>query len=536
MGPPLLTCGEVSLTTHMKPSANMSCSPLDTSKFLVWAEKMGAGGDIDAKLNGSRPKIRLPQAERLLSEFASDLGETLKDYLVFNRSGIPVVLNLGRLQVLTPEALRTWAEQYVVCYTHKFSQSGVVELKQTMSTDHARGVLASVQFMEKLRPLRHVNPVRLPIMRPSGVIELLPEGYDEAAQTLTLPSSLEIESSMSIEEARLEIDDLLSEFCFARDDGRSKSVAISAMLTVFGRGLLPSQSLTPCFLYLANAEGAGKSLLASCAVFPVHGAPKIEAMPERNEELDKRLNANMVEATGYLLFDNVKGHLDFPALEAFTTSTIWKGRLLGHSREVSAEHSTTVLITGNRITISPDQRRRSLICELFMEEERPEERTFRRVLDMPALVGRREELLSALWVVVRHWDKSGRPPSTRTYSGFSRWAETIGGIIECAGWKSPLGSATPLSGGDVDTADIRELASAMKVGTPLKFCEIVDLCRSLGLFEQNLPPSGMLDQNQKSSLGKLLARYHGRLMPGPRRFVVEGKGHARRYVVRTNLE
>lgn len=496
---------------------------------------MAQVSSIDGLLNSSRPKIRLAQAERLLSDFASDLGHALKDHMVFNRGGIPVVLKLGRLQLLTPEALRTWAEQHVVCYTQKFSQAGVLELKQTMSTDHARGVLESVQFMKELRPLRHVNPVPLPIMRPSGSIELLPVGYDKVSETLTLPSELKTERSMTIDSARAVIDDLLAEFCFASDDGKSKSVAISAMLTVFGRGLLPSKSLAPCFLYLANAEGAGKTLLASCAVFPVHGAPKTEVMPERNEELDKRLTANVVEATGYLLFDNVKRHLDFPALEAFATSTIYKGRLLGHSREVFAEHSTTVLITGNGMTTSPDQRRRSLICELFMEQERPEERKFRRILDMPALVERRGELLSALWALVRYWDESGRPPSTGTYCGFERWAETIGGIIECAGWKSPLGFTTTVSGGDVDTADIRELSGAMTIGVPMKFGEVVGLCRTLGLFERTVPGDGMLDQNQKSTLGKLLAHYHGRLMPARRRFLMEGKGHARRYVVRDSL-
>jgi len=53
------------------------------------------------------------------------------------------------------------------------------------------------------------------------------------------------------------IDQLLCEFPFA-DAGRSKAVAVSAMVSLFAVSLLPKEALRPVFLYLANAEGAGK--------------------------------------------------------------------------------------------------------------------------------------------------------------------------------------------------------------------------------------------------------------------------------------
>jgi hypothetical protein len=52
---------------------------------------------------------------------------------------------------------------------------------------------------------------------------------------------------------------LLEEFVFANQ--RSKSVAVAAMVGVHALGVLPPKSIRPCFLYLANAEGAGKSVL-----------------------------------------------------------------------------------------------------------------------------------------------------------------------------------------------------------------------------------------------------------------------------------
>ena len=59
--------------------------------------------------------------------------------------------------------------------------------------------------------------------------------------------------------ARRRANYLLSEFPFA-DDGRSKAVAVSAIIGLFG-AQLRFRSQRPVFIYLGNAEGAGKTLL-----------------------------------------------------------------------------------------------------------------------------------------------------------------------------------------------------------------------------------------------------------------------------------
>ena len=204
---------------------------------------------------------------------------------------------------------------------------------------------------------------------------------------------------MPVDLARTILDELLAEFPFA-DEGRSKAVHLAAMLTVFGRGLLPPKSLCPCFFYLANAEGAGKTLLVKCAIVPVLGFCPAGSKAKDEDELRKTLLAAVMEARSVLFLDNMKGRLSSESLEGFLTSQNWSGRVLGGSTTFTGENNVTVFLTGNGCTVSPDMRRRSLFCELFIREERAEDRNFNQSLEVRQLIEQRGDILSALYALI----------------------------------------------------------------------------------------------------------------------------------------
>lgn len=66
----------------------------------------------------------------------------------------------------------------------------------------------------------------------------------------------------------------------------------------------------------------------------------------------------------------------------------------------------------------------------------------------------------------------------------------------------------------------------------LKFQEVVTLARTEGLFPTILTP-GSADTTaaEKTGFGRLLTAQDQRTFPGRLRFVIIGKGHARRYAV-----
>ena len=501
--------------------------------------------DAAAVLNDPRPKIRLPGDNRLLSDFATELGQLLAGANIFNRGGMVVRPDptMTKVEPMGPEELRTWVERHLVCF--KLKQAGaheVIQVRHTMTTSNAQGVLASPQFISQLPWLDRVNPVRMPAMI-DGRVELLPEGYDARARTFTASGAVPICEQMTLKDAQEIITNLLQEFPFA-DDGRSRAVTVAGMLSVFAGGLLPKGALRPCFIFLANAEGAGKSLLMKVCTVPTLGYAPTGSMPKDEDEMRKRIATTVMEARPVLTLDNVKGHLSSESLEGFLTSQTWTDRILGQSKSFSGDNLTSVFVTGNGCTVSPDLRRRSLFVELFSKELRPEDRQFGQVLEVPRLLEIRPEILSALWAFVREWDQAGRPRPRKINSSFPEWSAVIGGITQFANFGCPLDTPQIEGAADTNAEDMAKLVEALADGAvrrSLEFLSLVKVSQDLGLFDWCLPPDAVLEgepkemdkdaRKIKKTFSSLLKKYDRRII-GAYRFLVVGKGHQRLYEIK----
>jgi hypothetical protein len=488
--------------------------------------------EIDGK-----PALQLPGDGLLLGDFSAALGELLRGAGVYARQGCAFTLDHQgqKLEPVTPEWLRTWIEKHVVPYKVVASknQSGTFKAKKSISKDISNAVNVSPQFLAQLPKVERFNPCPMPTMRPSGTIELLPPGMDSQSATFTAEGGFAPEV-IPVAEAVDRLRDLLAEFALPADGGRSLAVHVAAMLTVFAGGILPRGTVCPVFIYLANSEGAGKTLLAQCAGIPYADLPPAEAAPTKEEEWQKKLLALVASGRRLVLLDNLKGHLDSAALEAYVTSQSFNGRILGVTKEFCGDAGATILITGNRLTISPDMRRRSLLVELFMPELRAEDRRFKRILDAEAIRVIRPGIVSALWSIVCAWDKAGRKPCSHGNSSFPRWAETIAGMVEFAGFGSPLAPAEIEGMGDTDAADFSALVGLMEAGERYTFEQVDTMADAAGLFERILSDrdkEGALSRGAKSRMAKLLCRYDRRQVAAGAVFAVEGKGHSRRYVL-----
>jgi hypothetical protein len=137
--------------------------------------------------------------------------------------------------------------------------------------------------------------------------------------------------------------------------------------------------------------------------------------------------------------------------------------------------------------------------------------------------------------MVRGWDAAGRPPASKINSSVPRWSETIAGIVEWAGFSCPSVPAELEDGGDTDTRDIAKLGEAMAPGEEMKFSTLTDLCAALGLFERftdDVADDGAAGLKARKGLSVALKTFSGRTVAPGRRFMSEGKGHQRRYVIR----
>jgi hypothetical protein len=514
--------------------------PLDEEEVLGIAEsvdKYPVPDSVAALLDVSRPKIMLAGDNRELATFATELGEVLADKPVFVRAREVVVLDSDdTLTAVSAQTLRTLVSKYLVCIKRKMNKENhaVYEVKTTMVVGDSLGVLASPQFKDQLRPLERIAFCRLPVMRADGHIEMLPEGYDAATQTMTL-SDVDCVDDMAFSEGLTVIEDLLSEFNFADKTGRSKAVAVAGLLGLYAAQIMPVGTKRPVFITTKNAEGAGGSLITAFMVVPVIGNFPATTMPAKEEEMGKTLLTYHLKASPVIVFDNVKDRIGGAFLEGFTDNVRWGLRVLGGNEDYEGPNNTVVFINANGATVTPDMRRRSLFIELHLKEERAEDHVYTHTLNIAALIPMRPKILAACWSLVRNWDAMDRPLPTRSHSQFPEWARIIGGMVEAAGFACPLDTSNISIVADEDGDAMRTLVKAWaaqaKQSKPHTFQEIIDLCRAEGIFTGLVGGSEFeMKTGQRSAMGYVLKRYDDRLI-GDHKFTITDSGHHRRYSI-----
>ena len=132
--------------------------------------------------HSSYPNVMLPGEYVPLSECASRIGKILVASKIFLHNGSVVTIDERQcaLTVMTPDLLRTWIEDHMICgRVWKDKKTGrTVGYPFTMTRSDATALLVAPQFTRQLRRIERFNPIRMPVMSTGGQIELLPEGYD----------------------------------------------------------------------------------------------------------------------------------------------------------------------------------------------------------------------------------------------------------------------------------------------------------------------------------------------------------------------
>src|SRR5438093_4455283 len=112
------------------------------------------------------------------------------------------------------------------------------------------------------------------------------------------------DDKLSLEDAVTYLRKLYDEFPFAdwREDSaalkqsRSQDVQIAAMFSQFGVGLIPKDAQRLGFIYNANSQRSGKTLLAKMAIVPTNGMMATQSWNPKEEELRKVLDAEVLRA------------------------------------------------------------------------------------------------------------------------------------------------------------------------------------------------------------------------------------------------
>jgi hypothetical protein len=305
--------------------------------------------------------------------------------------------------------------------------------------------------------------VEVPILRADGSVLETP-GYDESTGIYfykgggVFPPVPERPTREDAIAALARLLDVLADFPFVDESHRAAAVVV--ILTPFGR--FTFDGCVPFALYEANTPGAGKGLLSevSATIWSKTGIPRM-ALPTRDEEFQKQITSLLIAGDMLVNWDNIRGPLGGPALEAVLTSRVWKDRILGVSK-MTGNLSVNLIHTGtaNNAVLIGDMPRRVLGIRLEVEQENAEERSGWRHPELLAHVRQhRGELAVAAVTILRAYVCAGkRSQKLPPWGSFAEWSALIRSAVVWAGMEDPAKTRIELRDrADTEATTLRQL-------------------------------------------------------------------------------
>ena len=231
----------------------------------------------------------------------------------------------------------------------------------------------------------------MPLLDKSGKLKRIESGYDPDEYILVELSDAFEENKeclkvgeVTLEQARDALSRLLRLF---RDFplGQNVIIAVAALMTVI---LAPMMSCRPLLLICANMRGSGKTLIAQIIATISTGRLDCSLIPwvTKADEFDKLLQSKMMTSPSIVVIDNAVGSVGSSMLDSLITSgsSYAEFRPLGKSEVVKVQNRSTILITGNNLSLKGDGDRRALCVNMETELEKPEERDDFEIHDIRA--------------------------------------------------------------------------------------------------------------------------------------------------------
>jgi hypothetical protein len=303
--------------------------------------------------------------------------------------------------------------------------------------------------MRRFPPLLAITPN--PVIRANGTILSIP-GYDAESRLYYEPESglkvPEIPDNPTKEQLQAAIDLFKETICdFPYENDASHANALATLMCPVIRPMI--DGCVPLALFDKPQAGTGASLLAEAIALVATGTPAaMMAAPDDNDEWRKVITTTILNGDTIFIIDNIEGVLESAALSVLLTSRIWKGRILGLSKDILLPNMLTPIGTGNNIRLGGDLPRRCVWVRMDAGDARPWLRKV--VYKHPNLhewiMQSRGEILAAILTIVRAWILAGSPQKTDQdiLGGYESYSRILGGIFEYIGIKGFLTNLTAM--------------------------------------------------------------------------------------------
>ncbi len=280
------------------------------------------------------------------------------------------------------------------------------------------------------------------------------------------------------------INEIFSEVPFAEDVDRDNFLAF--LLTQLIHHKFPGN--VPLMLIAANQRGVGKTFLAQAAAIVKEGRTSLTlTMNPNDEEMEKRICANLISGSNFVLIDNAKiakqfSEISSSVLERSITDERVSFRKLGSNSTFTVPNYVQWALTTNDNRLSSDLVSRSVEVRLYCSGD-PRKRRFKHLDFYKKVTEDRFLIIAELLEMFEIWKKVGMPLAAVQHR-FGRWAQVVGGVLEANGHRRFLCSRDHfLRILDPDLADFRFLVETCLVNKFYSAKDLWEKAKSKGLFK-----------------------------------------------------
>jgi hypothetical protein len=388
------------------------------------------------------PALFLPSGKVSITECAERLfGIIAPREMLFQRHEKVmeiVLVDDGRwhLRPVTPQAFRSRMEQFAEFWVWRSGADGQPVAKPAVpSEDQAKALLESLA-VALLPRIRGVLNCPVILQGDTGQVRILTSGYDPQSGLLVAEGK-EI-PIVPLGDAVKKLKEIHQDFDFETPSDRSR--ALASMITPALRlgGHLPGY--IPADVAEANESQSGKTY-RSKLIAAVYNE-EVSLVTQKQGGVgsdDETFNEALVRGHPFILFDNRRGKLNSPHLEAFLTAKgMFPARIVRLGTFYVDPEVYFIFLSSNGVDTTPDFANRSCIVRI---RKRPEGYIFKNYPEGDVLDHVRTNqpyILGCVFVVAKEWLARGKPTTDEARHDFRAWCQPLDWIIQNILGEAPL--------------------------------------------------------------------------------------------------
>lgn len=443
---------------------------------------------------GGKPTILLPGGPRTITSTGEDLGRLLAPtQKVFIRGGVLVTIDADGdghpiLRQLKPVALASVFESvaHLARMTPKGPQPDICYDKE------ANLIGSSAAFRDITPPIRILTRCPVLIERNGQLVQIT--GYDRESGIMAGGRPV---TDMSLADAKLLLYESLRDFRFATPADQARALAALITPTLVFGGLLKGRP--PIDLGEADDSQAGKGYRNKIKS-RVYGEIMRCISQKRDGgvgSMEESFNAALIQGAVFICLENVRGKIDSPAIESFTTEEHYTARCAYHENVDIDPRRVCLSMTSNKADMTTDLANR---CSCVRILKQAQDYAYARYAEgdiLDHVAAYQSHYLGAVFSVVRAWHAAGCPRTDEHRHDFRAWAQPLDWIAQ------NLLEAGPLMDGHRETQQrmtnpalnwLRDVALAVvraqRSDMWLRAGHLVDLLAEAGVDLPGLPEGG----------------------------------------------